>query len=123
VNSSPEAGRPASESEPNFSLAHRDAVREDSWAEYEAAGIKVEKRVVSDSNFDDEYDRAQTYYGVENVYSGDAFDEKEGRPLRHKPGRGIYVLPEGYERFDRHRAEMKAFREAHASSETGPAES
>lgn len=123
MNSSPEAGRSASESEPNFTLAHRDAVREDNWTEYEAAGIRVERQVVSDSDFDHEYDRAQTYYGFENVYSGDAFDEKEGRPLRHKPGRGIYVLPEGYESFDHHKAEIKAFWEAQASSKPGPAES
>ncbi len=82
-----EASGQGHEYEPNFELTHHGAIREDNWAEYEAKGFQP----VEDLGLR----FVQGFYGVEHVYTGDAYDEKAARPLRHKPGTGIYVSPEG----------------------------
>jgi hypothetical protein len=75
---------------PNFEL-HRDVIREDNWADYEAKGFTefFPYRCENDLSF------ARTVCGIEHVYTGDAYDYDAGRPLRHKPGRSIYTDPEG----------------------------
>ena len=37
------------------------------------------------------FHHVQVVYGVENAFTGEAFDEASGRPLHHKHGTGIYV--------------------------------
>lgn len=73
--------------EPDFVLPQHDAISEDNWAEYEARGFGIAVG----------YDlaAAQRHFGVEHVYTGEAYDWQAGRPLRHKPGSTIYVDPEG----------------------------
>jgi hypothetical protein len=80
------------DSTPNFELPRHGAIREDNWPEYEARGFQpimnsdgslVSIGVIQDS------------YGTAHVYTGDAYDGETGRPLRHKPGTGLYTDPEG----------------------------
>jgi hypothetical protein len=78
--------------EPDFELARRNAIRENNWPEYEARGFQP---VPGDGADPTVLDLQQSYYGVENVYTGHAYDADAGRPLQHKPGVGIYVDPEG----------------------------
>jgi hypothetical protein len=40
----------------------------------------------------------QNMAGVENVWTGDAFDLREGRPRADKPGFGLYATEEGIQR-------------------------
>ena len=85
---------------PDFELPRQGAIREDNWAKYEARGFRT---------VPEPFDGAQMFYGIPNVYSGDAYDHEAGRPLRHKPGTSVYVSPEGFE----YRAElMRRFNEA-----------
>lgn len=96
-----EEGKSQSEYEPNFVFSHKDAIREDNWGEFAAQDI----RPVFTAGRD--YDArllkgmiasAQNRYGGPgNVYTGDVFDIEAQRPLRHKPGRQIYVTPAGFE--------------------------
>ena len=101
---SPDAGPTPTDAgrTPDFELPRHNAIREDNWAEYEARGFTPVSLP---------FRYAQMIFGVEHVYSGDAFSWKEERPLRHKPGSGVYVAPEGEqfaieqerEREERHR--------------------
>ncbi len=80
--------------EPNFELPRHGVIREDNWAEYQARGFEaVDHAAEPTSTIELRF--SQTIYGVEHVYTGDAWDEAEGRPLRLKPGVGIYADPEG----------------------------
>ncbi len=78
---------------PDFELPRHDAIHENNWPEYEARGF----RPVEDVDVDDVrvLKHAQATYGVEHVYTGDAFGYAEHRPLHDKPGKSIYVTPEG----------------------------
>jgi hypothetical protein len=71
---------------PNFDLSRHDVIHEDNWLEYEAKGF----RPVTTP-----FDYAQSVYGIEHVYTGDEYDYEAERPLRHKPGTGVYVDSEG----------------------------
>jgi hypothetical protein len=85
-------------SNPNFTLPKRDAVSEGNWTEYESRGYRpLVEGAVSDKGLTHMIDSAQHFYGTENVVTGDAYDLEAGRPLHHKPGRSIYVSPEGIE--------------------------
>jgi hypothetical protein len=75
---------------PDFDLPHRDAIHEDNWAEFEAKGFGV----ATGWSLTD-LAAAERWFGIEHVYTGDAFDRDQNRPLRHKPGMAIYVDPEG----------------------------
>lgn len=74
--------------EPNFTLPRHGVIRENNWSEYEAQGFRP---VPEDEK------SAEIYYGVANVYTGDAYDWEAERPLRHKPGVGVYTNPAGLE--------------------------
>jgi hypothetical protein len=74
--------------EPNFTLPRHGVIREDNWAEYEAQGFRP---------VPEEEKSAASYYGVANVYTGDAWDWDAERPLRHKPGVGVYTNSAGLE--------------------------
>jgi hypothetical protein len=92
--------------EPDFVLPNRDAVNEANWSEYQAKGFAVVSASVPDEVDVERYlTLVQGEYGVANVYTGEAFDRESGRPLRHKPGIGIYVSPEGIAHRDAGRAE------------------
>jgi hypothetical protein len=101
--------------EPNFVMPRHDAIREDNWPEYEAKGFAP----TSGSLY-----FAQTLAGVGNVYTGDKYDEKTGRPLRHKPGKTIYLSPEGVERLERQLVEdarrLQELREHGSNSDQPP---
>ena len=115
------------EEDPNFVLPHIDAIHEDNWPEFEAQGVRVEYNDVTREDMPEMLGFVQHRYGVENVYTGDAFDEKEGRPLRHKPGSAIYFHPDGLEYARRQHQEfmqwMRDRERRQASSGGGPASS
>jgi hypothetical protein len=75
---------------PDFEL-HRDVVSEGNWLEYEAKGFSEFMPYTNE----DDLSFARNVCGIEHVYTGDAYDDDAGRPLRHKPGRSIYVDPQG----------------------------
>jgi hypothetical protein len=75
-----------SDYEPNFELPRHGVIREDNWLEYEARGFRPVIEPLKS---------AQLTYGIEHVYTGEPYDYREGRPLRHQPGEGVYVSPEG----------------------------
>jgi hypothetical protein len=93
--------------EPDFVLPRQGVIREDNWPEFAAQGF----RPVTPNT-----DYARRVFGVEHVYTGDAFDYDEQRPLRHKPGIGVYVDAEGLELA----RERRARRKSQSSSEPGP---
>jgi len=76
--------------EPDFVLPHLGVVREENWAEFAAKDFGI---AIGSSPID--LDAAQRWFGIEHVYTGDAFDWDENRPLHHKPGMTIYVDSEG----------------------------
>lgn len=77
------------EPNPNFVLPRYDAITEENWSEHQAQGFVP---VVESLKF------AQAYYGTENVYTGNKWDADAGKPLRHKPGKTVYVSPAGLKR-------------------------
>ncbi len=81
---------------PDFELPRHDAIREDNWPEYQAKGFRPVDNVEEGDPTNLDY--AQSVYGVEHVYTGDAYSYADERPLRHKPGMSIYVTPEGMKR-------------------------
>lgn len=85
---------PADEPEhtPDFELPRHGVIREDNWPTYQARGFRPLWNDDS-STLSDGF--AQSLYGTAHVYTGDAYDEEEQRPLRHKPGVGIYSDPDG----------------------------
>jgi hypothetical protein len=85
------------EYEPDFVLPLRDAIREDNWEEYAAQGFAVRPTIGSEKTLLTELSSAESTYGTGNVYTGDAFDYDAGKPLRHRPGEGIYISPAGLE--------------------------
>jgi hypothetical protein len=106
--------------EPDFVLPNHDVIREDNWTEYAAQGFEA---FVGHNPGSVELRFVQGLYGVRHVYTGDAWDETEQRPLHHKPGIGIYVDPEG---LAIRAAEKEAERQVHQGghgSEGDPARS
>src|ERR1700729_3104093 len=93
-----------SEYTPNFELSHRDVIHEDNWSEYEAMGFRP---------VPEPFGSGQAMYGVENIYSGDAYDYDARRPLRHKPGTSMYTSPEGLERAKRQAIEHRKWMDQH----------
>lgn len=71
---------------PDFTFPNHDVIHESNWPEYQAKGFQPVPEPLK---------WAQSLYGTEHVYTGDAYDYNEGRPLRHKPGMYVYVDPEG----------------------------
>jgi hypothetical protein len=89
--------------EPDFVLPRHDVVHEDNWSEYEARGFVPVAAALDD---------AQECFSTEHIYTGHAFDYEAGRPLRHKPGVGVYASPEGIEYFKELYIEHKEWFEA-----------
>jgi hypothetical protein len=77
---------------PNFELPRHGAIREDNWPEHQAAGFQP---IWNSDGSARSFGFAQMLYGTEHVYTGDAYDDGERRPLRHKPGVGLYTDPDG----------------------------
>jgi hypothetical protein len=77
----------------DFELPRHDVIHEDNWPEYQARGFRPVRDVRKDEP--ETIDYIQSVYGVEHVYTGDAYSYDEDRPLRNKPGMTIYVSPEG----------------------------
>ncbi len=79
---------------PNWVLPKYDAITEENWPEYAAQGFRV-----FDPSYDPEHpsalEIARDMCGIEHVYTGDAYDEEQGRPRRDLPGKGIYASPHG----------------------------
>jgi hypothetical protein len=87
--------------EPDFVLSHRDVIHEGNWPDYEAQGffrgfsLDHIDSLAHDDILIGILNLAKDLYGTENVYTGDAWSNEDGRPLHHKPGVGIYVHPNG----------------------------
>jgi hypothetical protein len=84
----------------DFTRPNIDAVTEENWQELAAEGISVLAPCLDDKTLPAYLQYAQSMWGVAHVLTGDAFDENEQRPLRLKPGHGIYVRPEGRQYFE-----------------------
>ncbi len=87
--------RPTPDSKPNFTLPNHGVISEENWPEFQAQGFWFWRNQgdASAKGATQELDVAQSRFGSENVVTGASFDEREGRPLEHKPGRAIYVGP------------------------------
>jgi len=98
----PETVTPPSESnEPDFLFGGNRVVSEAEWEQLHASGIENVYESLDEADteqFRRVLAREREIFGAENVLLGDAFDAKSGRPLRHKPGTGVYATPEGLER-------------------------
>lgn len=87
---------------PNFVFGGNRVVSEENWAEYETQGVR---NIVAAISEDDEAALRKALsadarlYLPENLLLGDAFDAEAGRPLRLKPGIGVYVTAEGQEHY------------------------
>lgn len=79
-----------------FTLPNIDAVKEANWQEMSAQGVRVvDECLTTERSMRVALKFAQAMWGTQNVLTGDAFDEKEQRPLHLKPGRGVYIRAEG----------------------------
>jgi hypothetical protein len=99
---------PAAEPEhkPNFELPRHGVIREDNWPEYQAKGF-IPLWNGDGSTLSVRF--AQGQYGTAHVYTGDAYDEDEQRPLQHKPGVGLYSDPDGIVYNAEHERKRKEF--------------
>jgi hypothetical protein len=118
----------SSDYQPDFELPHYGAVREDNWEEYKAKGFSVLWSGLKEETglLPNLLRSAEIEHGVENVFTGDAYDYDAERPLHHKPGIAIYVSPEGRKRAEQwwaeHRRKM-AEHGYHTPPDSGPAAS
>jgi hypothetical protein len=87
------AEQPKSDGDPDFILPHHDIITEANWPEYESKGFEFYRNVRSERREAPAQHGADILMGADRVYTGDAFDEEEGRPLAHMPGTGIYLAP------------------------------
>lgn len=79
------------ESGKEFILLHRDAVSEETWSEFRAAGVYWFSNEPSERELTHWLQHADIVYGVENVFTGDPFDLEQDRPRPDLPGTGIYI--------------------------------
>lgn len=86
---------------PDFVLPKRDVITEENWPECAARGFRV-FRASYNPEHPEELDSARGICGIEHVYTGDAYDEEQGRPRHDLPGKGIYVSPQGMLNFVYH---------------------
>jgi hypothetical protein len=91
---------PNTESGAEFVLPRRKAVTEANWHVWQAEGIRPVPpyEALSDDRLTEALRLVQNVAGIENVWTGDAFDLREGRPLAGKPGTGIYATEDGIDR-------------------------
>jgi len=90
---------------PNFVFGGNRVISEDNWAEYEAQGVRNLVDAIpedDDTALRKELSLEGRFYRPGNLLLGDAFDAETGRPLRLKPGIGVYVTAEGREHFRLH---------------------
>lgn len=90
----------------DFELPRYNAIHEDNWAEFEARGFQP-------VSSEDSIGIQQMMYGVANIYTGDMWDQDAKRPLRHKPGVGHYVSPEGIKYAEKKDAERERWMSEH----------
>jgi hypothetical protein len=83
------------EYEQGFVFPRQGVINEGNWEEFEARGFQALIYDVPDSSLRYWLNLCQRTHGATNVYTGDAYDPAEGRPLHNKPGNGIYASPEG----------------------------
>lgn len=81
---------PAARPEPDFVVLRHGEIREDNWEEYQALGFGVLLSQEDPDTLALALSSCRACYGIEHVYTGHAYDAEAGRPLRHKPGTGIY---------------------------------
>jgi hypothetical protein len=89
---------------PDFVFGGNRVISEETWSDYEAQGVSnlIEAMPGNDeAALREELSRKGHFYGAGNLLLGDAFDADTGRPLRLKPGIGLYVTAEGREHFHR----------------------
>jgi hypothetical protein len=91
-----------------------DVVTEANWEELMARGFEVLKPCVTPEDLPRYLPDARDLIGEERVATGDAFDETEQRPLRLKPGRGIYLRP-----YSTHYKDMLSYNKAALWKERG----
>lgn len=88
-------GSPGREHEPNFTMPNRDIIREDNWEEYADQGFIARWGVwATDRELLSALMAAESRHGAQNVFTGEAFDLDEGRPLRNQPGKSVYIHPD-----------------------------
>ncbi len=86
--------------EPDFIFGGARIVSEANWAELQQQGVRNLVEAIPDDDDDalrDELKWKGLFYGGANLLLGDAFDKDAGRPLRNKPGLGLYTTPAGLE--------------------------
>jgi len=83
------------DSNAEFTRPNIDAVTEENWEQFAAQGVMPITSSVPEKRLQIHLRFLQLNWGAANILTGDAYDEVEKRPLRHKPGRGIYMRPEG----------------------------
>lgn len=92
---------PGAEDGPNFVFGGKRVVSEENWAQYQAEGVvnivdSLDEGEVQ--KFRESLAREAEGIGPENLLLGDAYDREAGRPLRYKPGVGVYATAAGLER-------------------------
>jgi hypothetical protein len=96
--------------EAEWERTHLNVITEDNYTEYWARGFRIinDLPLTGDEKEDDtNLGVARLDYGDDNVYTGDAYYADEGQPLSHKPGKTIYIRPEGLEHYERVLAERE----------------
>lgn len=90
--------QPHADRDAEFAASHFDRITEANWQEMKAQGFVWVDVQVDLSTADGQLSlkTLQEIYGPENVFTGSAFEPKEGRPLDNKPGRGLYVTGEAF---------------------------
>lgn len=83
---------------PDYVFGGNRGVSEDTWPSHEMAGVE---NVIEALPEDDPEALREAlaveghFYGSEHLMLGDAFDQASQRPLRHKPGIGMYTTRAG----------------------------
>jgi len=93
------------EYEPNFLFGGQRVVSEANWEELKARGVRNIVPVIpedDDKALRERLEESGRAYGVEHLLLGDAYDGEAGRPLRLKPGLGLYATAEGIEQSGTH---------------------
>ncbi len=105
------------EPDPDFVLSRRNVIREDNWPEYQQQGFVVVEPSVEVDELTRELDRAQSNYGVANVYTGRPFDPETAAPYPSGATWGIYASPEGVKYHDEREERVGRWMAEHAAEE------
>jgi hypothetical protein len=88
----PEHGSP--NAEPDFTIPRLHTITEANWPDFQAKGYVFHENISAHSAAMRHADVTASVWEREDVLFGEAFDEREGRPLAHMPGIGVYFGPE-----------------------------